>query len=46
MIGMVLHHPQSGETGVIDAVAVQPDGSALCRINDRWYFVRDCRAAQ
>lgn len=37
MIGMRLHHPQSGITGVIDAESVQPDASVLVRICDMWF---------
>lgn len=44
MIGITLYHPLSGVTGVVDAVQVHSDGSALCRIEDHWFFVAHCRA--
>lgn len=46
MIGMRLHHPQSGTTGVIDAEAVQPDASVMVRIADRWFDVREMTKAE
>lgn len=39
MIGMFLREVLSGTSGTVDAVAVQPDGSSLARINDRWFDV-------
>ena len=39
MIGMILTDPLSGITGAVDAVTVQADGSALARIDDRWFDV-------
>lgn len=39
MIGMTLTDPLSGISGAVDAVAVQADGSALARIDDRWFEV-------
>lgn len=39
MIGMTLTDPASDVSGIVDAVAVQPDGSALSRIEDRWFEV-------
>ena len=39
MIGMFLTDSASGVSGIIDAVTVQPDGSALARIEDRWFEV-------
>ncbi|WP_275790526.1 hypothetical protein [Pararhizobium gei] len=41
MIGMHLHHPLSGISGVIDAESVQPDAIALVRINDHWFEARE-----
>lgn len=38
MIGRHLTHPQSGETGIVDATAEHPDGRVLVRINDHWFF--------
>jgi hypothetical protein len=37
MIGMTLTDIASGITGIVDAVSVQADGSALARINDHWF---------
>lgn len=42
MIGMSITHPRSGVSGRVDAVSVDPSGRALCRINDRWFFVDEC----
>lgn len=41
MIGMHLTHKQSGVSGIVDAVAVHPDGKPLARIRDHWFFVVD-----
>ena len=45
MIGMNLHDPISGVTGVVDAVTVQADGKALARIEDHWFEVDGLVAA-
>ena len=45
MIGMHLNHARSGITGIVDAVQVHPDGAALVRINDHWFFASECSAA-
>ena len=39
MIGMILIDLASGVSGAVDAVTVQPDGSALARIDDHWFEV-------
>jgi len=39
MLGMKLIDPASGVSGTVDAQTVQPDGTALVRINDRWLEV-------
>lgn len=44
MIGMKLYHSYSGLSGVVDAIEVHPDGRALCRVNDHWFFADECRA--
>lgn len=41
MIGTRASHALSGERGVIDAVATDPSGKVLVRINDRWFFASD-----
>ena len=46
MIGMKLHHIASGTIGTISAESVHPDGSAVVRINDRWFDARDLTAIQ
>jgi len=40
MLGMTLTH-KSGVHGVVDGESVQPDGSALVRINDQWFAIAD-----
>lgn len=42
MIGKTLHHPLSGITGIVDAQTEHPDGRALCRVNDHWFFADEC----
>lgn len=37
MVGMNLHHKESGITGTVDAEVVHPDGSVMVRICDRWF---------
>lgn len=44
MIGMKVSHTHSGLAGVVDAVSVDPAGKAMCRIDDRWFFVDECTA--
>ena len=39
MIGMRLCNPASGITGIVDAVSVQADGTAIARIADHWFDV-------
>jgi hypothetical protein len=39
MIGMHLKNVDAGVSGIVDAVAVHPDGLALARIADRWFDV-------
>lgn len=41
MIGMHLTHKLSGVSGIVDDVAVHPDGKALARIDDHWFFADD-----
>jgi hypothetical protein len=41
MIGMRLHHPQSGITGSLDAQTVQPGGKGIVRIDDHWFEACD-----
>lgn len=41
MINQYLKHPLSTVTGYVDAVNVHPDGKAIARINDHWFFVDD-----
>lgn len=38
----LLYHEQSDTTGFADASAIWPCGSLLLRINDHWFFARDC----
>lgn len=45
MLGMRLFHPQSGIIGIVDAVQVHPDGAALVRIDDHWFYASECSAA-
>lgn len=40
-IGTLVTGPD-GVVGTVDAVSVHPDGSALLRINDAWFFAVDC----
>lgn len=40
MIGQNLRH-QSGVAGTVDAEVIHPDGRALVRINDHWFFADD-----
>ncbi len=42
MIGMTMKHPQSGKSGTVDAVSVDPQGRAMARICDAWFFVDEC----
>lgn len=42
MIGMKLSHARSGIVGIVDAVSVDPEGKAMCRIEDHWFFADEC----
>lgn len=51
MIGMTLHDPASGITGIVDAVSVHADGKALARIADadgieHWFDVWSLKAVK
>lgn len=41
---MFLVHVTSGIAGIVDAVAIDPSGRSMCRIEDHWFFVDECRA--
>lgn len=41
MINQYLYHPMSDTRGFVDAVNVHPDGKAIARIEDKWFFVDD-----
>ena len=38
----VVHHYLSGIRGRVDAAVEHPDGSILWRIDDHWFFAKDC----
>lgn len=42
MLEMTLNHPQSGTTGPVDGVSVDPAGRAMVRICDAWFFADEC----
>lgn len=42
MLNMTLKHIQSGTTGPVDAVSVDPQGRAMARICDAWFLVDEC----
>lgn len=46
MIGRQVTHALSGEAGVIDASVIHPDGRALVRLNDRWFFADETKPGQ
>jgi hypothetical protein len=41
MIGDLVMHALSAETGCIDAQVVHPDGRVLVRVNDHWFFAAE-----
>lgn len=46
-VGELVEHKLSNSKDRIDAVAVQPDGTQIVRleIRDRWFFARDTAPA-
>lgn len=45
MIGMNLHHKDSGISGTVDAEVIHPDGVVMVRIQDMWFDARSLVAA-
>lgn len=37
-----VRHTVSGELGRVDDATEHPDGAILWRINDKWFFAKDC----
>lgn len=38
-----VYHQQSGISGRVDAAVEHPDGEVLWRVDDHWFFAKDCR---
>ena len=45
MIGMNLLHKQSGVSGKVDGVSVDPAGNGMVRIADHWFLADECVGA-